>query len=619
MFDSSFANPRKPGMILEALDKTLAIVEFDPDGTIVKTNRKFLDAIGYAEADLLGNHHRMLVHEEERNAPEYRHFWRALADGHQQNGVFRRRSEAGNTIWIQGTYIPVTNGNGTVVRIVKVAEDVTGKYAHTLGIEALVNSIEGSQAMIEFNMDGVILKANCNFLDVMGYRLDEIQGRHHSMFLTPEDAQSEDYKNFWASLREGEFQVRQFHRVGKNGKSIWIQATYTPVRDPDGNLERVVKVAMDVTAQKIINANFESQIEAITRSQAVIEFNLDGIIMTANQNFLDAMGYEWTEIQGQHHKMFVEPGYAESQEYQEFWAALKRGEYQSAEFRRLGKGGKEVWIQASYNPVLDTDGKPMKVVKYATDRTEQVRRREQMAKVGMQVDASLKEIATAVDGAREKSIEAEATSRHTKETVQAVAGAAEQFGASTQEIAHAVAGTRNAAERADSEAQAAGQSTQALHSAANSMNGIVEMIQKIAEQINLLALNATIEAARAGEAGRGFSVVATEVKNLATQVGSAIGQITEEISNVQTVSESVVDSLGAIGREVSKVNESVAGVASAIEEQNAASGDITSNLRHAAAAVGQINGNLDDIRQATEFSSKVAEEEGRKLSSQLHA
>ncbi len=234
-----------------------------------------------------------------------------------------------------------------------------------------VAAIRKSQAVIAFAMDGTVLDANENFLKALGYTLDEIKGRHHSMFVDEAFRQSFEYKEFWAALNRGEYQAAEYKRIGKGGKEVWIQASYNPILDADGKPFKVVKFATDVTAQKIQNSDFVGQIAAVNKSQATIEFKMDGTVVTANDNFLKALGYTLDEIKGRHHSMFVDEAFRQSPEYKEFWAALNRGEYQAAEYKRIGKGGKEVWIQASYNPIMDLNGKPFKVVKYATDITAQ--------------------------------------------------------------------------------------------------------------------------------------------------------------------------------------------------------------------------------------------------------
>ncbi|MBI1319995.1 MAG: PAS domain-containing protein [Candidatus Hydrogenedens sp.] len=234
-----------------------------------------------------------------------------------------------------------------------------------------VDAIDKTQAVIEFNLDGTIITANDNFLHAMGYMLSEIQGQHHRIFVEPDYANSPAYRAFWAKLAAGEFDQGEYKRIGKGGKEVWILATYNPIFDRSGKPYKVVKFATDITAQKLRNADFGGQVEAIGKSQAVIEFKMDGTIITANENFLKTMGYTLSEIQGRHHRLFVEAAYADSPEYRDFWDALNRGEYRSAQYKRIGQGGREVWIQASYNPILDPSGRPFKVVKYATDITQQ--------------------------------------------------------------------------------------------------------------------------------------------------------------------------------------------------------------------------------------------------------
>jgi methyl-accepting chemotaxis protein len=236
--------------------------------------------------------------------------------------------------------------------------------------QARLTALDKSQAIIEFKLDGTIITANENFLKAMGYALNEIQGRHHSMFVDPAYKESAEYREFWAKLGRGEYQAAQYKRIGKGGREVWIEASYNPLLDRSGRPYKVVKYATDVTQQKTVFADLHGKVEAIGRSQAVIEFELDGTIITANENFLHAMGYTLAEVKGKHHGIFVEPAYRESAEYKRFWETLREGKYQAAQYKRLGKGGREIWIEASYNPVLDLNGRPWKVVKFATDITE---------------------------------------------------------------------------------------------------------------------------------------------------------------------------------------------------------------------------------------------------------
>ena len=236
--------------------------------------------------------------------------------------------------------------------------------------DLVLKALKKSLAVIEFEPDGTIITANQNFLNAMGYRLEEIQGRHHSIFVQPSYAETDEYQVFWQNLGQGKFLSSEFLRVTKAGKDIWIQAVYNPVTDENNRVIKVVKVAIDITKQKIIAANHRAQIDAINRSQAVIEFELDGTIIHANDNFLSVMGYSLDEVKGRHHSMFAPPGVAESHEYKAFWQKLGRGEFDSGEYKRIAKDGSEIWIQASYNPVYDLDGNVIKITKLAQDITE---------------------------------------------------------------------------------------------------------------------------------------------------------------------------------------------------------------------------------------------------------
>jgi methyl-accepting chemotaxis protein len=240
---------------------------------------------------------------------------------------------------------------------------------------AIYQALDRVQAMIEFNLDGTVVSANDNFLRIFGYSLDEVVGKHHRMFCDPDYVKSDAYAEFWKNLGRGEYHAAEFKRLTKGGKEIWLQASYNPVFDKDGKPVRVVKFATDVTAAKLQIAEFEGKIRAIERAQAVIEFELDGTVIRANENFLHIFGYSLDEVVGKHHRIFCEPGYAESPEYARFWQKLGRGEYIADEFKRINKVGAEVWLQASYNPIFDMEGRPLKVVKFASDITVEVQKR----------------------------------------------------------------------------------------------------------------------------------------------------------------------------------------------------------------------------------------------------
>lgn len=354
-----------------ALDKSQAVIEFSLDGTILTANNNFLATLGYQLGEIQGQHHRMFVTPEYANSAEYRTFWEKLNRGEYQAGEFSRVSKDGRSVWIQASYNPIYDKNGKPYKVVKYATDITEQKLRNADFSGQISAISKSQAVIEFNLDGTIITANDNFLDAMGYQLSEVQGQHHRIFTTPEFSNSEEYRNFWSDLSAGKYHSGEFKRIDKKGKEVWIQASYNPIFDQNGRPFKVVKYATDITQQKLMNADVSGQISAISKAQAVIEFDMDGTIRTANDNFLAVTGYQLSEIQGKHHSIFVDPAYRSSTEYAEFWRALNEGHYETGEYCRFGKTGEEVWIQASYNPILDLNGKPFKVVKYATDITQQ--------------------------------------------------------------------------------------------------------------------------------------------------------------------------------------------------------------------------------------------------------
>lgn len=365
----------------DAVNSVQAIIEFDPQGNILYANRNFLNVMGYELSEIVGQHHRMFVETSYANSDEYRSFWDALKQGESKAKDFKRIGKGGRLVWINASYNPLKDDRGQVYKIIKFASDITESKLLSASYDAKLRAIDQSQASIEFNMDGTIITANQNFLDATGYTLDQIQGQHHRMFVDPTESESADYRDFWAKLNRGEFDSGEYKRYGKGGKEIWVQATYNPVIGFDGKPIKVVKYAVDVTEDKFRNANFSGQLEAISKSQAVIEFNLDGTIITANQNFLAALGYSLEEIQGHHHRMFVSEDERNSEEYRLFWKDLANGKFSSGEYKRIKKNSEEIWIHASYNPIFDLNGKAFKVVKYASDITKQKKIAEESKRI----------------------------------------------------------------------------------------------------------------------------------------------------------------------------------------------------------------------------------------------
>ena len=541
---------------LVALNRSQAVIEFNMDGSIVTANQNFLNALGYRLDEIQGKHHSMFVPAGQRDGSDYRAFWAALNRGEFQAGEYKRIAKGGREVWIEASYNPVLNASGKPVKVVKFAIDVTRSKLRGMTDASKIAASDRAQAVIEFNLDGTVRTANNNFLKALGYSLDEINGKHHSMFMPQAERDSAAYREFWAKLNRGEYQAGEYKRIGKGGKEVWILASYNPMLDETGKPFGVVKFATEITDQKLKNADLSGQIDAIGKSQAVIEFNMDGTIIAANENFLNAVGYTLGEIRGKHHSLFVEPSEREGADYRAFWASLNRGQYQAAEYKRIGKNGKEIYIQASYNPILDLNGKPFKVVKYATDTTRQV-----LVRMG---------------------------NERVRGMMESVAAGAEELNASVREISEAMTKSRETAQGAVERVGTADAQAQRLTNAAQSMSGIIEMINNITGQINLLALNATIELARAGEAGRGFAVVASEVKSLATQAKQATDKIGEEIASLNAISGDVAGALTAIKQAITNVSEYVTSTAAAVEEQSTVTSEMSNSMQRAAAEAAKI-------------------------------
>ncbi len=347
-------------------------------------------------------------------------------------------------------------------------------------------AIQKSQAVITFDLDGTILTANQNFLDVMGYTLQEIRGQHHRVFVDPQDQVSSAYAEFWRKLSLGNYDTGLYRRITKSGAEVWLQASYNPILDSNGRPWKVVKYASDVTEQQRSNANAAGQLEAISKVQAIIEFELDGTVIQANDLFLQALGYTQDEIVGRQHSMFVEPAERKSLAYAEFWRKLGRGEYETGQYLRIGKGGRQVWIEASYIAILDAQGRPFKVVKYATDITRRF--------------TAAQALREAVDGLKSNAGRATEANGLAHEACQV----AEHGGQTVQDVVRTMG---------------------AITESSRKISEIIGVVDTIAFQTNILALNAAIEAARAGTHGKGFAVVAAEVRSLAQNSASAANEI----------------------------------------------------------------------------------------------
>ena len=520
---------------------------------------------------------------------------------------------------------------------------IPGSSAEAVSVLA---ALDRSLAIIEFDPRGKILTANENFCSVLGYSLSEIRGQHHSLFVDPDYARSAEYAAFWAKLGRGEFDQREYRRIGKGGKEVWIQASYNPVKNSRGVVTKVVKVATDITAEKIRNAEFEGKIEAISRVQAVIEFTLGGEVITANENFLAVLGYSLAEIKGRRHSMFVEKAYGQSPEYQDFWRKLNAGEYVAAEFKRIGKGGKEIWIQASYNPIFDSSGKVTKVVKFATDITGRVQAVDEIAggltelasnnlkhRISRPVDpafeklkndfnaamTTLQETMGAVSastssvggGADEIASASDDLSRRTEQqaaSLEETAAALDQITATVRRSAEGARQANTAASGAKHDAVRSGEVMRdavaamgEIEQSSKQITQIIGVIDEIAFQTNLLALNAGVEAARAGEAGRGFAVVAQEVRALAQRSAEAAKEIKALIAASSSQVERGVRLVGDTG-------EALTGIVAKVTEMDQLIAEISQSAQEQATGLSQVNTAVNQMDQVTQQNAAMVEE-----------
>jgi methyl-accepting chemotaxis protein len=516
-------------------------------------------------------------------------------------------------ITLQTRISGIAGSNGVTQGYVVAWDDITARQRMELDYAGQIDAIQRSQAVAEFELDGRLIRANDIFLRTMGYSAEEVQGQHHSLFVDEKIRDSFEYREMWQKLNRGEFIRGEFRRIMKGGHEVFIQGVYSPIVDKHGRPFKVVKYATDVTEARQRNADYAGQVDAIGRVQAVIEFGLDGTIVSANENFLAVMGYELNEVQGRHHRMFVEPNYASSHEYRQFWVDLASGRQQSGRFRRYGKGGAEVWIQGSYFPILDYAGRPFKIVKYATNITQLKQVEAALENTVLTLAGSAQELTSVSQQMASNSEETasqasvvSAAAEQVSRNVGTVASAAEEMQASIREIAKSANEAARVATAAVKVADKTNATVSKLGESSAEIGNVIKVITSIAQQTNLLALNATIEAARAGEAGKGFAVVANEVKELAKQTAKATEDIGRKIEAIQSDTKGAVEAIAQIGSIISQINDIQSSIASAVEEQTATTAEISRNVGEAALGSREIAHNVTGVAQAARSTTEGA-------------
>ena len=521
-------------------------------------------------------------------------------------------------------------------------------------LKGQISALNKSLAVIEFTPDGKIVTANQNFLTALDYSLAEIAGQHHSLFVEKSYKESSAYTAFWQKLARGEFDAGQYKRIGKNGKEVWIQATYNPIVDESGHVIKVIKFATDITEQTLKQADLTGQIAAINKSQAVIQFDLKGNILDANENFCTALGYALAEIKGKHHSLFVSKDESGTQAYADFWAKLAKGEFDAGRYKRIAKNGDEIWIQASYNPIFDPNGRLIKVVKFATDITEQIKSSQALEEtaeeihsvitaaeagnLGLRIETSNKQgqllqlsdginamvdmMATVIEQIRlsadavsvaageishgnadlsARTEEQASSVEETASTMEELTTTVKQNTENAQKANELASGAQKVAEKGGEVVTEVVSTMAAIQQSSNRISDIIGVIDGIAFQTNILALNAAVEAARAGEQGRGFAVVATEVRNLAQRSAAAAKEIKGLISDS---SEKVQNG----SRQVDQAGKTMEEVVNSIKRVARIVADISSASREQAAGIEQVCNAISQMDEVTQQNAALVEE-----------
>lgn len=645
---------------LAAISKAQGVIEFSLDGKILKVNDNFAAVTGYAVDEIVGQHHSMFVEPEVRNSTEYKTFWQNLALGHFNAGQFQRVGKDGSKIWLQASYNPILDWNGKPFKVVKYASDITHQKELESLLEGQLSAIGQSLGVIAFSPDGKVIEVNQNFLNFLGYSLGEAIGQHHSVFVEPHYKASQEYQDFWRKLNLGQFEQGVYKRIGKDGKEVWIQASYNPIKDINGNVVKVVKFATDITAEKTKAVDFEGQLSAIRNNQAVIEFTPDGVVLAVNHHFLNVMGYKESEAIGKHHSTFVDSAYRSSAEYRAFWEKLRRGKFDAGQYKRVAKGGREVWLQASYNPIVDINGKVVKVVKFASDVTSAVQASQALvtavaetqsvvaaakqgdlsqrikledksgdiadlcAGINALIDTMssiIMQIKVAGETINTAAVEISTGNNHLSQRTEEQASSLEETAASMEQLAATVRqnaeNSRLANQMASNASGVAAKGGQVVQQVVHTMadindssrriEDITSVIDSIAFQTNILALNAAVEAARAGEQGRGFAVVASEVRNLAQRSAGAAKEIkqliADSVGKVHHGTELVKDA----GDTMEELVQSVQRVTDIMAEIAAASGEQSTGIDQVNMAVTQMDETTQQNAALVEEAAAAAE------------
>ncbi|UOA26435.1 methyl-accepting chemotaxis protein [Pseudosulfitobacter sp. DSM 107133] len=630
---------------MRAFEASHAIARISSERKILSVNDNFCKYLDLDEGDIIGKDYEQIVRKKDLQSPEYAEIWQHMAKGMPYNRIMPRLNKQGDEIWFDATYTPIAKADGTHDYTILATREITAMHMRRRDNRSQVDALKRSMAVIEFDLSGNILTANKLFRDTMGYSADELVGKHHRIFMPPDEVGTKAYEAFWKRLEKGTSESGQVKRIGKNGKVCWLQATYETLLDPEGRPFKVVKYAFDITAARDLEADANAKVEAIQKVQAVIEFDPTGKILNANDIFCDTMGYERSELIGRMHSIFMESDSANSPDYAAFWESLRRGEAQEGAFERIGKNGRTVYIRASYNPIKNAAGEVVKIIKFAVNTTPYIRTADAMQAglsslaagdltirltedlgefddIRVQFNNAVERLDSVLAGVLRQALEVtqEVASISTgmndlSNRSERQAATLEESAAALEELTFSVKSAtdmthdtskqvQEAKEQSERSSVVVGDAISAMNviaESSQSISRITSVIDDIAFQTNLLALNAGVEAARAGEAGRGFAVVASEVRELAQRSSEAAREIAKLIEDSKRQVGRGVDLVGQAGESLRSIDATVTDIRDSILHIASAAVEQSSGLH-------EMNSAVSDLDRAVQQNAAMAGE-----------
>jgi methyl-accepting chemotaxis protein len=629
----------------DIMNLTSIVSYADIKGDIIQVNDKYSEVSQYSKDELLGQPHSITRHPDMAKSI-FKEVWSTIKRGKTFRGLIKNKAKDGSPYYVDAVIAPFIGENGRPTKYLGVRYDVTEQEIERQNAKGILSAIDESYAYVEFDLSGNVLTANENFLGLMQYKREEIIGKHHKIFVEASQSNLASYATFWEQLNSGKAQNDVYKRITKTGAEKWVQAVYAPVIDEMGRVLKIINIVTDITSTRLKAADNEGQIEAIGKSQAVIEFTMDAMVTKANDNFLSTLGYSMQDIKGKHHSMFVEDEYRSSQEYAEFWKKLANGEPVTGEFLRIAKNGSEIWIQASYNPILDLNGKPFKVVEYSTDITSRKRAVNEIKRILLRLakgdlttkiedpfkgefvelgdaisafiqdlNSTISDINLAVDTITNASSEISQGNNDLSTRTEQQAASLEETASSMEELTSTVRLNAENANQANGLASDASkiavdggaliqnvvETMSSINESAQKISDIIGVIDGIAFQTNILALNAAVEAARAGEQGRGFAVVASEVRTLAQRSATAAKDIKSLISD----SVSKIDNGNTL---VNQSGETMKNVVASIQQVDDIVTEIAAASTEQASGIDEVGKAITQMDEVTQQNAALVEE-----------